>query len=140
MLVSRSQPFLTFLQSVIADGTGSSPSGPLVPPSPAQGGLDRLRILIPTMEAPACTAGLAPIRTRNVHTARTSGAAAVRPTRSRAHTKMHTRRLEVVEWVHCRVPALNTIKFGIPATTVREAQVFELDGMLTIGGWRKALS
>ena len=35
---------------------------------------------------------------------------------------------------------MNAIELGVPATTVREAEVFEFDGVLMIGGCRKTFS
>ena len=40
----------------------------------------------------------------------------------------------------CGVPVLNAIELGVPAAVVREAQAFEFDGVLMIGGCRKAFS
>ncbi|KAM5543610.1 hypothetical protein V8D89_002861 [Ganoderma adspersum] len=56
------------------------------------------------------------------------------------HIKTHTRNREVADWVCCGVPVLNAIELGVPAATVREAQVFEFDRVLMIGGCRKAFS
>ncbi|KAM5543612.1 hypothetical protein V8D89_002863 [Ganoderma adspersum] len=56
------------------------------------------------------------------------------------HIKTHTRGADVADWVCCGVPVLNAIELGVPAATVREAQVFEFDGTLMIGGCRKAFS
>ena len=56
------------------------------------------------------------------------------------HIKTHTRGVDVVDWVCCGVPVLNAIELGVPAAIVREAEVFEFDGMLMIGGCRKAFS
>ena len=56
------------------------------------------------------------------------------------HIKTHTRGAEVADWVCCGVPVLNAFELGVPSGTVREAQVFEFDGMLMIGGCRKAFS
>lgn len=35
---------------------------------------------------------------------------------------------------------MNAIELGVPATAVQEAQIFEFDGMLMIGGCRRAFS
>ena len=56
------------------------------------------------------------------------------------HIKTHTRDAEVADWVCCGVPVLNAIELGVPAAVVREAQVFEFDGVLMVGGCRKAFS
>ena len=56
------------------------------------------------------------------------------------HIKTHTRGGEVADWVCCGVPVMNAIELGVPATTVREAEVFEFDGVLMIGGCRKTFS
>ncbi|PIL23011.1 hypothetical protein GSI_14318 [Ganoderma sinense ZZ0214-1] len=56
------------------------------------------------------------------------------------HIKTHTRGADGADWVCCGVPVLNAIELGVPATIVREARVFELDGVLMIGGCRKAFS
>ena len=56
------------------------------------------------------------------------------------HIKTHTRDSDVADWVCCGVPVLNAVELGVPPAVVREAQVFEFDGMLMIGGCRKAFS
>ncbi|KAI1787951.1 hypothetical protein LXA43DRAFT_1027027, partial [Ganoderma leucocontextum] len=56
------------------------------------------------------------------------------------HIKTHTRGADVADWVCCGVSVLNAVELGVPAATVREAQAFEFDGMLMIGGCRKAFS
>ena len=43
----------------------------------------------------------------------------------------------IVDWVCCEVPAMNAIDLGMPATPVREARIFEVDGVLILGGCRK---
>ncbi|KAM5543627.1 hypothetical protein V8D89_002878 [Ganoderma adspersum] len=56
------------------------------------------------------------------------------------HVKTHTRRADIADWVCCGVPVVNAMERGVPAGTVQEAQVFEFDGMLMLGGCRKAFS
>ena len=56
------------------------------------------------------------------------------------HIRTHTRDAEGADWVCCGVPVMNALELGVPAGTVREAQVFEFDGMLMVGGCRKAFS
>ena len=56
------------------------------------------------------------------------------------HIRTHTRDAEGADWVCCGVPVLNAIELGVPAAVVREAQAFEFDGVLMIGGCRKAFS
>ncbi|KAI1791398.1 hypothetical protein LXA43DRAFT_1061398 [Ganoderma leucocontextum] len=56
------------------------------------------------------------------------------------HIKTHTRGADVADWVCCGVPVLNAIELGVPAATVREAQVFDFDGIMMIRGCRKAFS
>ncbi|KAI1787949.1 hypothetical protein LXA43DRAFT_671814 [Ganoderma leucocontextum] len=56
------------------------------------------------------------------------------------HIKTHTRGADVADWVCCGVPVLNAVELGVPTTTVREAQTFDFDGVLMVGGCRKAFS
>ncbi|PIL23051.1 hypothetical protein GSI_14358 [Ganoderma sinense ZZ0214-1] len=56
------------------------------------------------------------------------------------HIKTHTRDDDVADWVCCGVPVLSAIELGVPDRILREAQVFEFDGVLMVGGCRKAFS
>ena len=56
------------------------------------------------------------------------------------HIKTHTRGVEVADWVCCGVPVMNAMELGVSAVVVQEAQVFDFDGVLMIGGCRKAFS
>ncbi|PIL23049.1 hypothetical protein GSI_14356 [Ganoderma sinense ZZ0214-1] len=56
------------------------------------------------------------------------------------HIKTHTRGDDVADWVCCGVPVLSAIELGVPDRILREGQVFVFDGVLMVGGCRKAFS
>ncbi|KAM5541670.1 hypothetical protein V8D89_004651, partial [Ganoderma adspersum] len=56
------------------------------------------------------------------------------------HINTRARDMEVADWVCCGVPVMNAAELGVPAMAMREAQVFDFDGVLMIGGCKKAFS
>lgn len=56
------------------------------------------------------------------------------------HIKTHTRDTEVADRVCCGVPVVNATELGVPTTALWEAQVFDFDGVLMIGGCGRAFS
>ncbi|PIL23212.1 hypothetical protein GSI_14521 [Ganoderma sinense ZZ0214-1] len=56
------------------------------------------------------------------------------------HVETHTRSAHIAAWVCCGVPASNAVELGMPPEAVRDAPLFDFDGVTMIGGCRKVFS
>ncbi|KAM5543549.1 hypothetical protein V8D89_002800 [Ganoderma adspersum] len=56
------------------------------------------------------------------------------------HVETHTRGAHVAAWVCCGVPAETAVELGVPSEVVRDAPLFDFDGVTMVGGCRKVFS